>query len=121
MTNKMTAEDLLAQKKNKRDALREKWIKNKAYAELQAQYAENAQREYETRVRQVEAMEARIEAGKAARAEADALRGPHIEKLGDESYRKSAEGKAMGAKILELDTFYHETTTEVAKINNGSF
>lgn len=120
-TNKMTAEDLLQQKRNKRDSLKLKRDSTAELAEKYQTYAARAEEEYQKRVRQVEAMEKRIEEGRKAREEADILRKKNLDRMEvDVEYRKSEECAEMTAKVVALDKIYWATTHEVAKINNGA-
>lgn len=119
MTKKLTAEQILAQKIAKRDQYKEKWERGLAYAEAQLSYAKASEKEYRKRQIQAEAMVTRIEAGKKARAEADAVREAHLKNLADPEYMKSEEAAKMNEYIQSRDRFYHATTTEVARINNG--
>lgn len=118
---KLTAQEILQRKMATRDSLKAKSDSLEAYVKLQHMYAERAKAEYLKREEQVQAMEKRIAEGNEARAEADALRGPYMERLKnrDDEWLKSEEGLATSAKIKELDRFYHDTTTQVARINNG--
>lgn len=115
---KMTAEQFIAQKTNKRNALKEKYDRSMAYIEQQTKYAEKVKEEYEMRDEQIALMKKRVEEGLKARAEADALRDDHIEKIKTvDRYMKTPEGQEMGERIASLDRFYHATDSDVSKIN----
>ena len=121
MNKKMTAEELLAQKRNKAETFLKKRDSSLKMMNDFKGYAENAEAEYNKRMKQVEAMEARIEEGRKAREEADILRKQNLDRMAvDVEYRTSPECDEMTAKVVALDKFYWATTTDVAKINNGA-